>query len=97
MIERTRSHLLRDLENLRVTQLTLTDRLRRILTAMALSEEVTADIHHRLGVLDNPPNGHHRAAVAAAETAQTYRQLLSRLVNPADDPPQAAAASENRR
>ena len=77
----TRSQLLGDLEKLRTSQLALTDRLRRILTAMAMSEDVTADLHERLDALDDHPNGHRDAAAVAAEAAHTYRQFLSRLVD----------------
>lgn len=74
-----RSELLDDLENLRRTQLALTDRLRRILTAMAMSEEVSADLHQRLDALEFHPNGHGHAAALATHAALTYRQFLARL------------------
>lgn len=78
MIDRTRSHLVAELGSLRETQLALTDRLRRILIAMALSEEVIADLHRHLDRLDDRPNGHCQAAAAAAAAAaaNTYRQFL---------------------
>jgi hypothetical protein len=76
MVDRTRSHLDAELDSMRKTQLALTDRLRRILIAMALSEEVMADLHRHLDRLDNRPNGHRQAAAAAAAAANRYRQFL---------------------
>lgn len=75
----TRSQLLRQLDNLRMTQDALADRLRRVLTAMAMSAEASADIHARLDLLDDPPNGHVRAATAATAMAQTYRRFLASI------------------
>jgi hypothetical protein len=80
----TRSQLLGELENLRANRLALTERLCRILTAMAMSEEVSADLYQRLGAVDDHPNGHRAAAVTSAEAAHTYRQLLSRLTDRMD-------------
>ena len=74
-----RSELLDDLESLRRSQLALTNRLRRILTAMAMSEEVSADLHERLDALEFRPNVHAHAATLATEAAFTYRQFLARL------------------
>ena len=86
MSTRTRSELLADLEDLRASQVALADRLGRIMTAMALSQEVTADVHQRLDALDDQPNGHRDAAAIAAETAHTYRQFLSDLADRVDNP-----------
>jgi hypothetical protein len=77
--ERTKSDLLSDLETLRLSQGALRDRFGRMLTAMAMSEDLNADLHRRLHALDDPPNGHAEAAALAAERAQTYRQILSSM------------------
>jgi len=78
-VSKHRSQLLDDLEDLRRTQLALTDRLRRILIAMAMSEEVSADLHQRLDALESRPNGHRHAAALATQAALTYRQFLGRV------------------
>jgi hypothetical protein len=85
MGQRTYGELLVDLDKLRGTQVALTDRLRRVLTAMAMSEEVAADLHQRLDALDDPPNGHRRSAAVAVEAAHTYRQFLLSLADRRDD------------
>jgi hypothetical protein len=85
MSERTYADLLVDLDKLRGTQVALTDRLRRILTAMAMSEEVAAGLHQRLDALDDPPNGHRHSATVAVQAADNYRQFLSSLADRGDD------------
>jgi len=78
-VGKRRSEVLDDLEDLRRTQLALTERLRRILVAMAMSEEVSADLHQRLDALELRPNGHGHAAALATQAALTYREFLARL------------------
>lgn len=77
MGKQSRSELLRDLQELRESQMALVDRLRRILTAMAMSEEVIADRHLRLDAIDERSNGHRDGALAALDAAHMYRQFLS--------------------
>ena len=86
MRKRTRSELLDDLQHLRGNQLALTERLQRILTAMAMSEEASAHLYQRLDALDDPPNGYRHAALVASEAAHTYRQFLSNFTEPVDAP-----------
>ena len=87
MLDRTRSQLVAELDSVRQTQSALTERLRRMVSAMALSEEAIADLNCRLDRSDDRPNGHSQAAASAGAAANTYRRFLADLAAASDDAP----------
>jgi hypothetical protein len=94
---RTQGQLLSDLEEMDATGHALGDRLRRLLVALALTEDVIAELNLRLARGDGPPQGHRQAAAVAVQNAEMYRQFLSRLAGPGGPWQHGSTGSRNGR